>query len=136
MSWFKLGFLAFCGGGLLAALVIYFWQYGQQQSSYDSLSPKLVPPPKAEIICGGFSAKACPSGYHCQLESKEPGAAGKCVPVKSFQLFPQASQGYGCPVNDYLDCMSGLPESAKKLCTQEYYQWAKENCPNFKGFND
>lgn|GEM_PF-6978428 len=40
--------------------------------------------------------------------------------------------GYQCPESGYVDCMPG-PYELKWECTMEYLNWARENCPNFKG---
>jgi hypothetical protein len=37
-----------------------------------------------------------------------------------------------CPKTAYVDCMPG-PGVTKPECETNYLQWAKENCPNFKG---
>ena len=43
-----------------------------------------------------------------------------------------ASTKYVCPENEYVDCMLG-PDKIKLECSPQYLQWAKANCPNFRG---
>lgn len=38
-----------------------------------------------------------------------------------------------CPVNGYVDCMPKAGGSPSPLCSKNYLDWAKTNCPNFKG---
>lgn len=39
---------------------------------------------------------------------------------------------YLCPVTEWLDCMPKIGPVSEK-CEPAYIQWAKNNCPNFKG---
>lgn len=40
---------------------------------------------------------------------------------------------YVCPKTEWVNCMPILTPEAQKSCTQEYLDWAKNNCPNFQG---
>lgn len=40
---------------------------------------------------------------------------------------------YSCPKTEWVNCMPILTPEAQKSCTNEYLDWAKNNCPNFKG---
>lgn len=39
---------------------------------------------------------------------------------------------YSCPQTAWIDCMPG-PGATKPQCQSAYLDWAKTNCPNFKG---
>ena len=39
---------------------------------------------------------------------------------------------YTCPKTEWIDCMPG-PGKTNPQCQLEFLNWAKENCPNFKG---
>lgn len=39
---------------------------------------------------------------------------------------------YSCPVSEWVDCLPGLGDQ-KPQCQPNYLNWAKINCPNFKG---
>ena len=47
-------------------------------------------------------------------------------------LVSPAPSTYACPSSSYVDCMPG-PGPVKSQCATAYLQWAKTNCPNFKG---
>ncbi|MEK7595610.1 MAG: hypothetical protein AAB443_03445 [Patescibacteria group bacterium] len=39
---------------------------------------------------------------------------------------------YQCPLNGWIDCMPTI-RASKTYCNPEYIDWAKSNCPDFKG---
>ena len=39
---------------------------------------------------------------------------------------------YTCPKNAWVDCMPS-PDKVKTECQEDYLNWAKINCPKFKG---
>lgn len=52
----------------------------------------------------------------------------------SFIPSPEpTSTAYKCPQTDYVDCMPVVGDGIKFECTQQYLNWAKLNCPTFKG---
>jgi len=44
-----------------------------------------------------------------------------------------STPGFTCPPGEYVDCMPGPNKGVRVECTTEFYNWAKTNCPNFKG---
>ncbi len=51
---------------------------------------------------------------------------------KSLEIPVQLSSKYTCPQKPWVNCMPGLgPRSP--ACAPEYLQWAKLNCPDFRG---
>lgn len=40
---------------------------------------------------------------------------------------------YTCPPGEWVNCMPGPNVGERTECTLEYLNWAKTNCPNFKG---
>ena len=40
---------------------------------------------------------------------------------------------YKCPENNWVDCMPGPDKESRQECSDKYQQWAKVNCPNYKG---
>lgn len=79
---------------------------------------------KKQIFCGGIANIKCPKGYYCKINDNYPDAGGTCIKEKNIK--------YSCPKGNYIDCMPG-PDKLKSNCNQEYLNWVKENCPNFKG---
>lgn len=58
-------------------------------------------------------------------------------PFRQKYGYPEARptptpQRYKCPTTDWIDCMPG-PGDVKPQCNPSYLQWAKVNCPDFKG---
>ena len=47
-------------------------------------------------------------------------------------LSPKPSP-YVCPDKEWVDCMPIVDQARSFQCSQGYLQWAKKNCPNFKG---
>lgn len=45
-------------------------------------------------------------------------------PAQKFQ--------FKCPQSEWVDCMPS-PGQQKQNCSLDYLDWAKSNCPNFKG---
>lgn len=43
-----------------------------------------------------------------------------------------SKQTYSCPKTAWVDCLPG-PGPTKPLCQKEFLNWAKANCPDFKG---
>lgn len=43
------------------------------------------------------------------------------------------SSTYTCPQTEYINCMSPIPDENINFCYGNYIDWAKANCPNFKG---
>ena len=37
-----------------------------------------------------------------------------------------------CPQTTYLNCMPVVPKERREMCTREYLEWIKENCPGVK----
>ena len=83
-------------------------------------------------FCGGIAANLpqnqCPTGYTCKLDGGYPDAGGVCVSTSK-----PVDSNYTCPKTEWVNCMPILTLEAQKLCTQEYLNWAKSNCPGFKG---
>ncbi len=75
--------------------------------------------------------------YDLQLDG--PNLANNQTIIKqilsTFKFLDQAPTGtaYKCPETDYVDCMPVVGDGIKFECTQQYLNWAKQNCPNFKG---
>jgi hypothetical protein len=51
--------------------------------------------------------------------------------INSFTLL--AKSKYVCPNTDWVDCMPSPDSPPKTQCQPDYLNWAKINCPNFKG---
>lgn len=80
-----------------------------------------------ETSCGGIRGSKCQSGYVCNMQGKTyPDASGICVKTED------SVSNYKCPNTDYVDCMPGT-SNQKTECTSSFLQWAKNNCPSFKG---
>lgn len=75
--------------------------------------------------CSNARGLKCPEGYACDTK-QFPDGSGVCVKVGT------TVSEYKCPKTEYVDCM---PNNfiMKSECTSNFLQWAKENCPNFKG---
>lgn len=80
-----------------------------------------------KMICGGLENFQCPEGYVCQRNKKFPDKTGVCV-KKEMEIF----KDFQCPEKDYIDCMPKI-DVQKSECNHQYIEWAKKNCPNFKG---
>jgi len=78
-----------------------------------------------KVTCGGIEGKLCPTGYYCKYDGTYPDATGTCEKDAT-------ANGYACPESEYVNCMPGAEEELVQ-CTSNYLQWAKTNCPNFKG---
>lgn len=52
--------------------------------------------------------------------------------LSTFKLL-ESSKYDTCPASGYVDCMPKAGESPSPLCSKDYLDWAKANCPNFKG---
>jgi len=78
-------------------------------------------------ICGGIAGAACPDGYSCKYDGDYPDAGGNCIKTDT------SSTIFTCPPGEWVNCMPGPNAGVRKECTSEYLNWAKENCPNFKG---
>jgi hypothetical protein len=37
-----------------------------------------------------------------------------------------------CPQTTYLNCMPVVPKERREMCTKEYLEWIKENCPGVR----
>jgi hypothetical protein len=44
-----------------------------------------------------------------------------------------ATTGFSCPKGEWVDCMPTIGGPKKIMCSAAYLNWAKLNCPNFKG---
>lgn len=55
--------------------------------------------------------------------------------LSTFKFLDQGSGrlSYSCPANGWANCMPILSPEAQKGCTQEAFQWYKENCPGYQG---
>jgi hypothetical protein len=67
--------------------------------------------------------------------------SNKIVPPISISPPPPSSAPYDCPDITYIDCMPGIVDRDtvvnpyRSLCgNQDFYTWAKKNCPGFEGF--
>jgi hypothetical protein len=70
----------------------------------------------ATYWCGEMAGnKPCPEGYACRFIQNS--SSGQCEK---------------CPEVEYVDCMPG-PDKFDSRCSPEYLNWAKANCPDFKG---
>ncbi len=56
-------------------------------------------------------------------------AAGTKAPLETTTPPPAA---FTCPETEWVDCLPG-PGPVKAQCQKEYLDWAKKNCPNFRG---
>jgi hypothetical protein len=91
-------------------------------------------------FCGGITGTSCPAGFTCKYDGNYPDASGVCVNAldplmqKIYSIFPQIQpkKAYTCPVGEWVDCMPG-PGPTKTECQKDYLDWAKSNCPNFRG---
>ena len=81
--------------------------------------------PKAAIFCGGIAGKTCPAGLQCKLDGTYPDAGGTCVTENATKFV--------CPNQEFVNCMPSPDRQMGAQCSKEFLQWAKENCPNFKG---
>lgn len=52
--------------------------------------------------------------------------------VKFVQEYLERSS-YKCPTTEWVNCMPGINSIERPECKPKYLQWAKENCPAFKG---
>lgn len=48
-----------------------------------------------------------------------------CVAKSSF------IKKFVCPENNYIDCMPSVDGEEQWFCSEEYLNWARENCPEF-----
>ena len=55
------------------------------------------------------------------------------IPVKFKFVNTSSFKLSDCPKSGWLDCMPG-PGVERPLCNENFYNWAKINCPDFKGF--
>jgi len=54
------------------------------------------------------------------------------IKIKKSSNIETLPTGFKCPETPWVDCMPTV--GAKKImCSAEYLDWAKQNCPNFKG---
>lgn len=88
-------------------------------------SPTTEPKIGEKTPCSNGRGWKCPEGYVCDT-SQFPDGSGICVKVGT------AVGEYKCPKTEYIDCM---PKTfmMKLECTSSFLQWAKKNCPGFKG---
>lgn len=83
--------------------------------------------PTAEPVGCMAEARMCPDGS----------VVGRSGPNCEFAACPTTTKGtaqnYACPEKEYVDCMPGIggPDSAE--CDVQFLEWAKANCPGFKG---
>jgi hypothetical protein len=68
-----------------------------------------------------FEAKICPDGS----------SVGRVPPACEFALCP-TTPPLLCPKTEWVNCMPG-PDKIKSECNSQYLEWAKKNCPDFKG---
>jgi hypothetical protein len=93
----------------------------------------------ASQSCGGVDSIGCPFGFRCQITNDQE-SVGECINlIGQFQkwiysvapqLKPKAE--FVCPQGEWVDCMPG-PDISRPECSTEYLNWAKINCPNFRG---
>jgi len=58
----------------------------------------------------------------------------KQVILDSFAITGGNNQAnYSCPTTDWVDCMPSVDSSIRPQCEQPFLDWAKANCPGFKG---
>lgn len=89
-------------------------------------TPATIPSSAPEsLFCGGIAGTQCPDGYTCQLDGDYPDAGGICQELSS-------SKKYVCPEGEWVDCMPS-PGITKSQCQPDYLNWARQNCPGFKG---
>lgn len=92
-----------------------------------TVAPTAVQENGQEKTCGGIAGKICPEGYVCNMRGKNyPDASGTCIKVG------KTVKEYECPKTEYIDCLPGN-FMMKDGCSASYLQWAKKNCPGFKG---
>lgn len=120
---------------VIVAIIItfaFFLIYTKQNSNKIIINSPLVPsvttmPTQTEeLFCGGITGTSCPDGYNCQLDGSYPDAGGKCIKGSS-------QKKYSCPNNEWVDCMPKVDQPPSFQCEKQYLNWAKINCPNFKG---
>ncbi|TRZ52398.1 hypothetical protein D4R99_02795 [bacterium] len=77
-------------------------------------------------------ARICPNGT--TIKRTGPNCLFPACPIKTQTISPTITPAinYKCPTGSYVDCMPG-PNKIKPDCTSQYLQWAKANCPGFKG---
>lgn len=87
-------------------------------------SPVVQPSIGVKTECNSRGLK-CPVGFVCDTR-QFPDGSGVCIKVGT------AVSEYKCPKTEYVGCM---PKTfmMKLECTSSFLQWAKKNCPNFKG---
>lgn len=86
-------------------------------------SPIVALPTEEPIGCT-MEAKICPDGS----------SVGRTGPNCEFEKCSSNTSKYKCPENDYVDCMPPLRLNEHKTeCSIEFLEWARVNCPNFKG---
>ena len=56
-----------------------------------------------------------------------------CVGVKPATTAPATTTGFKCPGTEWVDCMPVVGPTKKVMCSAAYLNWAKQNCPKFKG---
>ena len=61
----------------------------------------------------------------CKLDGTYPDAVGTCVTENATKFV--------CPNQEFVNCMPSPDRQMGAQCSKEFLQWAKENCPNFKG---
>jgi len=58
----------------------------------------------------------------------------KQIIIDSFTITEGNNQAnYSCPTTDWVDCMPSVDSSIRPQCEQSFLDWAKANCPGFKG---
>ena len=91
------------------------------QFIYHDSKPRLFP--KLKLLVGILSLIAFVLGVYLVWLSVRP--------VKNSSESSQTFK-YKCPTSEYVDCMPG-PGASKPQCATVFLNWAKQNCPGFKG---
>ncbi len=77
-----------------------------------------------------------PSGYPAYGEAASAAAASPTLPVEP-PVGPAPGKGIQeprktCPRTPSINCLPPVPEKNRSLCSREYLEWVKENCPGVK----
>jgi hypothetical protein len=78
-------------------------------------------------FCLVLVSDACAENPSSQL-AKGSTEQGQIAPA----VKPVVTDAYVCPRTRYINCMPPVPKEKQAMCSRDYLDWAKSNCPGVK----